>query len=334
MVDLRTTYMGMILRTPLVPSASPLTDDVTTIIRLAEAGASAIVLRSLFEEQLTHERHELHHHLTFGTESFSEAQSFFPEPELFRADAEHYLELIQEAKSAVDIPIIASLNGKSVGGWTNYAQELEKAGADGLELNIYHIPTSMDISGADIESRYLSILQEVKATVNIPVALKLSPFFSNMAAMAQSFDQSGANALVLFNRFYQPDIDLESLEITPNLLLSSPHEMRLPLTWIGILFGHLKADLAATTGIHQAEDVIKMIMVGANITMLCSTLLRNGISHLTEIEKQILHWMEEHEYESIEQMRGSMSQLHCEDPTAFERAQYMKTLNSYQSAMV
>ncbi len=327
-------YLGLKLRTPLVASASPLSHDLDNIRRLEEAGASAVVLYSLFEEQLRQERFELEHHLTAGTDSFAEASSFLPQPSEFHVGPEGYLKLIHQAKKAVSIPIIASLNGTTVGGWTQYAQLIQQAGADALECNIYFLATDPDVASTDIEDQYLEIVEAVKSVVSIPVAVKVSPFFSNMANMAKRFDEAGADALVLFNRFYQPDINLEELEIEPNVLLSTAHELRLPLTWIGILYGRIRANLAATTGVHGPEDAIKLLMAGADVTMLCSTLLRNGIHHLRHIEKGIVKWMEDHEYESVEQMKGSMSQLRCPNPGAFERAQYMKAVKSVQHVVL
>jgi len=334
MTDLTTTYLGLRLRTPLVSSASPLSQELDGIRHLEDAGASAIVLYSLFEEQLRQESFELEHHLSEGTDSFAEAASFFPQPSEFRLGPEGYLDHIRRAKEAVSVPIIASLNGTTVGGWTQYAKLIQEAGADALECNIYSIPTDPELTSAAVEEQYLDILKAVKSVVNIPVAVKLSPFFSNMANMAKRFDEAGANGLVLFNRFYQPDINLEELEIQPNVLLSTPQALRLPLTWIGILYGRIRANLAATSGVHGPEDVIKLLMVGAEVTMLCSTLLRNGINHLRHIEAGVLEWMENHEYESVRQMKGSMSQIRCSNPSAFERAQYMKAVKSIQHVMV
>jgi len=294
-MDLTTNYLGLELRSPLVPGASaPLTEHVENIKRLEDAGAAAVILHSIFEEQLHQEQYELHHHLTYGTESFAEALSYFPEPDLFHVGAEEYLKHIQKAKSMVDIPIIASLNGSTLGGWTHYAQQIQQAGADALELNIYSIPTDMDMTGAEVEQMYIDILHAIKSEITIPVALKLSPYWSNMANMAKRFDQGGADALVLFNRFYQPDIDLEHLEVYPHVLLSTPQAMRLPMRWIAILYGRIEADLAATSGIQKGQDVIKMVMAGAKITQICSALLRHGIDHLKEIEQEVIHWMEEH----------------------------------------
>ncbi len=334
MIDLRTTYLGLHLRTPLVASASPLSQEIDGICRLEDAGASAVVLYSLFEEQLRQESFELEHHLAEGTNSFAEAASFFPQPDEFRLGPEGYLNHIRRAKKAVSVPIIASLNGTTVGGWTQYAKLIEQAGADALECNIYSIPTDPELTSNAVEQQYLDILKSVKRVVTIPVAVKLSPFFSNMANMAKRLDQAGANGLVLFNRFYQPDINLDELEIQPNVLLSTPQALRLPLTWIGILYGRLQASLAATSGVHGPEDVIKLLMVGADVTMLCSTLLRNGIGHVQYIEEGVLEWMEKHEYESVQQMKGSMSQIRCPNPSAFERAQYMKAVKSVQHVKV
>jgi dihydroorotate dehydrogenase (fumarate) len=334
MIDLTTRYLGLTLRTPLVPSASPLSQEIASIRRLEDAGASAVVLYSLFEEQLRQESAELDHHLSTGTESFAESLTYFPQASEFRLGPEGYLEHIRKAKEAVDIPIIASLNGATVGGWTKFAQEIEQAGADALECNIYYIPTDPELKAAEIEQTYVDIVWAVKSAISIPVAIKISPFFTNVANVAKRLDDAGADGLVLFNRFYQPDIDLEELEIRPNVLLSTPQALRLPLTWIGILYGKLKASLAATGGIHDPQDALKMLMVGANVTMLCSSLLRNGINQLRHLERGIVDWMEQHEYESVKQMQGSMSQLRCPDPSAFERAQYMRAVKSLQHVML
>ncbi|MFZ0287244.1 MAG: dihydroorotate dehydrogenase-like protein [Terriglobales bacterium] len=334
MIDLSTTYLGLRLRTPLVASASPLSQELDGIRHLEDAGASAVVLYSLFEEQLRQESFELEHHLSAGTNSFAEAASFFPQANEFHLGPEGYLKHIHRAKKAVSVPIIASLNGTTVGGWTQYAQLIEQAGADALECNIYSIPTDPNVTSGAVEQEYLDILTAVRSAVTIPVAVKLSPYFSNMANMAKRLDEAGANGLVLFNRFYQPDVNLDELEIQPNVLLSTPQALRLPLTWIGILYGRTRASLAATSGVHGPEDVIKLLMVGADVTMLCSTLLRNGISHLGYIEAGLLEWMEKHEYESVQQMKGSMSQIRCPNPSAFERAQYMKAVKSVQHVMV
>jgi len=329
-MDLSTTYMGLKLKNPLVPSASPLSRQVDSVKKLEDAGASAVVCYSLFEEQITHEAGELDHYLTYGTESFGEALSYFPATQDFNLGPDEYLRHISNLKAAVKIPVIGSLNGVSAGGWLKYAKLIEEAGADGLELNVYYIPTNPDKEGTAIEEIYIRDLKKIKKNLNIPVAMKLSPYFSSMSNMAKKLDDAGADALVLFNRFYQPDLDLENLEVVPNLDLSSAWEMRLPLRWIAILYGRIKANLAATTGIHSYEDVIKMVMAGADITCLCSELLANGIGRISEILKQLEQWMTEKEYESLTQMKGSMSQKSVADPAAFERANYMKALNNYK----
>jgi dihydroorotate dehydrogenase (fumarate) len=330
-MNLTTTYLGRKLKNPLVASASPLSRNLDNIRRLEDAGAAAVVLFSLFEEEILHESRELDHYLTYGTESYAEALSYFPAPHEFYLGPDEYLQHIRRAKAAVDIPIIGSLNGVSTGGWINYARKIESAGADAIELNLYYIPTDPALASDDVERMYLNALKAVKASVNIPLALKLSPFFSAMANMAKQFDAAGANALVLFNRFYQPDIDLENLEVVPNVILSTPQSMRLPLRWIAILYGKIKADLAATSGIHTAADVLKMLMAGANVTMMASALLHNGIGHLSKVLREMEIWMEEHEYESVQQMQGSMSQKSVAEPAAFERANYIKALHSFQS---
>ena len=330
-MNLSTTYLGLQLRSPLVVgAAAPLTEDIDNIKRIEDAGAAAIVLHSLFEEQLSLEQFELHHHLEYGTDSFAEALTYFPEPEVFHVGPEEYLNHIRQAKAMVNIPIIASLNGSTLGGWTDYARQLEQAGADALELNIYYVPTDFDLTARQVEENHLNILRLVKSAVEIPVAIKLSPFFNNMANMAKQLTEAGVNGLVLFNRFYQPDINIEALEVQPNVLLSTPQALRLPMRWIAILYGRLQVDLAATSGIYQAEDVLKMLMAGANVTMLVSVLLRHGIEHIQVIEEGMRQWMEEYEYESVKQMQGSMSQINCPDKSAFERAQYMKAIQSYQ----
>ena len=330
MTDLSTKYLGLNLHTPLVASASPLSRELDGIRRLEDAGASAIVLYSLFEEQLRQEAMELEYHLSAGTESFAESLTYLPMRSEFRTGPEGYLEHIRLAKGAIDIPVIASLNGATLGGWTRFAKEMEDAGADAIECNIYSVAADADVSGADIEQRYIDIVHAVKSAVRIPVAVKLSPFFSNMANMARKLEQAGADGLVLFNRFYQPDIDLDELEIRPDVILSTPQALRLPLTWIGILYGRIRTSLAATSGIHSAADVIKLMLVGADVTMLCSALLREGVTHIRHVERELEDWLQEHEYESIAQMQGGMSQLRCADPSAFERAQYMRAVKSVE----
>lgn len=327
-MDLTTRYLGLNLRTPLVPSASPLSDDTDSIRSMEDAGASAVVLHSLFEEQVRTELETVQYHMMYGTDSFPEALSFFPAPADFITGPEEYLNAIRKAKEAVRIPIIASLNGTTIGSWVDYARKIQQAGADALELNIYAVATEMDRTAAEIEQTYVDIFTAVKSVVSLPIAVKLHPFFSNMANMAKRLDHAGANGLVLFNRFYQPDIDLDTLEVRPNINLSSPHEMRLPLRWIAILYGRIKADLAATSGIHTATDVIKMLMAGADVTMLCSVLLTKGIDSMRRIESEMSDWLADHDYQSVRQLQGSMSQKYCSDPAAFERAQYMRTIMS------
>lgn len=328
-MDLSTSYLGFKLKNPVVPSASPMSRTVSGIKAMEDYGASAVVLYSLFEEQIRHETNELDHFLTYSAESHAEAISYFPKKEDYFLGPEEYLKHIQDVKRAVDIPVIASLNGSTVGGWTEYAKKIQDAGADALELNIYLVSTDPEKSGSYVEQLYLEILQAVKAKVTIPVAVKLSPFFSSMANMAKRLDERGANGLVLFNRFYQPDINLEELEVEPSVVLSSSDSTRVPLRWIAILYKTVKADLAATTGIHTGEDVIKMTMAGANVTMVCSALLRNGPKRIGEILTGVQKWMVDHEYESLDQMRGSMSHKSVANPAALERANYMKALNSY-----
>jgi dihydroorotate dehydrogenase (fumarate) len=329
-MDLTTTYLGMKLKNPIVPSASPLSHNVDSMKRLEDAGAAAIVMYSLFEEQIAHETSELYHYLSYGTESFAEALTYFPEIQHYNLGPDEYIELIAKAKKSVGVPIIGSLNGISVGGWISYAKKIEQAGADALELNIYYIPTDPLLSGSDVEDRYLEVLHAVKNTISIPIAVKLSPFFSSMANMAQRLDNAGTGALVLFNRFYQPDLDLTTLEVKPNVILSTPQSMRLPMRWIAILHSTVKANLAATGGIHSAEDALKMLMVGADVTMMCSALLKRGPQYIHEVLVDMERWMVEHEYESVKQLKGSMSQKSIADPAAFERANYMKALQSFK----
>ena len=329
-MDLTTTYLGLKLKNPLVPSASPLSHTLDSMKRLEDNGASAIVMYSLFEEQIAHESAELNHYLSYGTESFAEALTYFPEVDEYNLGPDEYVELLHKAKASLGIPVIGSLNGISTGGWVKFARKIEEAGADAIELNVYYIPTDPKLTGADVEDRYLDVLRSVKGTVKIPVSMKLSPFFSSLSNMAHRLDAAGADGLVLFNRFYQPDIDLESLDVTPNVILSTPQALRLPLRWVAILHGRVKASLAATSGIHSTQDVLKMLMAGADVTMMCSALLRNGPQRLKEILAELDRWMLEHEYVSVKQMKGSMSQKSIADPAAFERANYMKALNSYK----
>jgi len=333
-MKLATTYLGFKLRTPLVPSASPLSENLDNIKRMEDSGASALVFHSLFEEQLRPGNYRVRHGSGNGGEFSSDALTDFSDEPDFKVDPEAYVNHIAKAKAAVRIPIIGSLNGSTFGGWQRYARQIEQAGADALELNIYNVPIDPERSADDIETDYLTIVASIKALLNIPVAVKLSPFFTNLSRFARRLDQNGANALVLFNRFYQPDIELETLEVSPNLLLSTPMAMRLPMRWIALLYGRIGANLAATSGIHHATDALKMLMAGADVTMLCSVLLRRGIDHIRVIEREMREWMEEHEYESVEQIKGIMSQKNCPDPTVFERAQYMRALSTYPRARV
>jgi dihydroorotate dehydrogenase (fumarate) len=329
-MDLSTTYLGMKLKNPVVVSASPLSRSMESMRRLEDAGAAAIVMHSLFEEQITHEEESLEHYKSYGTESYAEALSYFPDTGDYHFGPDAYLELLAKASSRLEIPIISSLNGVTPGGWTHYAKEMEEAGASALELNVYFIPTDGTAAGMEVENRYADLLKQVRSSVKIPVAVKLSPFFSSIPNIAQRLVREGADGLVLFNRFYQPDIDLEELDVKPGVGLSDSYANRLPMRWIGILFGKLKASLAATSGVHTAEDVLKLTMVGADVTMMCSALLMHGPDHIGKVLKNIEHWMKEHEYESIEQMKGSLSHKSIADPSAYERANYMKALNRYK----
>jgi dihydroorotate dehydrogenase (fumarate) len=329
-MDLTTEYLGLTLKNPIVASSSPLSHTVDGIKRLEDAGASAIVMYSLFEEQITVESFYLDYYLSHGTDSFPESLSYFPEISTYNIGPDEYIKLIRAAKESVEIPIIGSLNGISTGGWTDYACLIEEAGADALELNVYYIPTSIYMTGVEVEYIYTDILSEVKQAVSIPVAMKLSPYFSSTAHLAHRLWEEGADGLVLFNRFYQPDFDLEKLEVVPRLVLSSSEELRLPLRWVAILFGHFQLDLAITSGVHTYQDVLKALMAGANVAMMASELLHNGLGRISEILIEMHQWMEEHEYSSVRQMIGSMSQRHVAEPAAFERANYMKTLASYR----
>jgi dihydroorotate dehydrogenase (fumarate) len=328
-VDLTTGYLGLKLRTPLVASSSPFCKDIGNILRLEDAGASAIVLHSLFEEQLQVESGELDRFLTENSDSYGEAVSYFPEMGAYNLGPEPYLNHIRKAKESVDVPVIGSLNGVSTGGWIRYAQMMEQAGADALELNIYYLPTDLEMTAQKVEEMYFDLVSHVKASVRVPVAVKLGPFFTALAHFATRLDAAGADGLVLFNRFYQPDFDLEALEVVPNLVLSDSHELRLRLHWAALLYNRIRPDLAITGGVHTAEDVVKGVMAGARCTMMTSALLRHGIPYLEKVEEDLIDWMEEHEYESIRQMRGSMSSQTVAEPAAFERANYMKVLSSY-----
>ena len=328
-IDLSTTYLGLKLKNPLVASSGPLCEDVGNIRRIEDAGAAAIVLHSLFEEQIDQESDELDRFIQAGSERGPEATTHFPELTHQVMGPDAYLAHIVKCKQAVRIPIIASLNGTTRGGWLDYARQMEAAGADALELNIYHIAVDPDVSATQVEQRYIDLVKAVKAEVRIPVAVKLGPYFSSMANMARRLDAAGANALVLFNRFYQPDFDLESLEVVPNLILSNSHELLLRLHWIAVIYGNITADLALTGGVHSATDVVKAMMAGAKVAMMTSALLKRGVTYLDTICTELLIWMGEHEYDSIRQMQGSMSRNAVPQPGAFERANYMKVLSSY-----
>ena len=328
-IDLSTTYLGLKLKNPLVASSSPLCEDVANIRRIEDSGAAAVVLHSLFEEQIEIESDELDRFIEEGSEISPEAVTHFPELTQRVMGPEQYLTHIVKCKQAVNIPIIASLNGTTKGGWIGYAKEMQQAGADALELNIYYIPVDADVSGDHVEQQYIDLVRAVKSEVRIPVAVKLGPYFSSLANMAKKLDAAGANALVLFNRFYQPDFDLESLEVVPNLILSNSHELLLRLHWIAVIYGSINADLALTGGVHSATDIVKAMMAGARASMMTSALLKRGISYIDTILTELLVWMGEHEYDSIRQMQGSMSRNSVPQPTAFERANYMKVLSSY-----
>lgn len=330
MIDLKTKYLGLQLKNPIVPSASPLSRTLDSMKRLEDAGASAIVMYSLFEEEIVHEGAELDHYLHYGTESNPEALTYMPNAAEYNLEPDKYVDLLRKAKEALSIPVIPSLNGITDGGWIKYAKHFEDAGADAIELNVYYIPTDARLKSEDVEERYIDVLGAVKDSVKIPVAVKLSPYFSSLPNMAARLVKVGAKALVLFNRFYQPDIDLDRLEVAPGVTLSDSTANRLPMRWIAIFYGMLQADLAATSGIHTAEDVIKMVMAGADITMMCSALLQNGPRHIEKILDDMNRWFEEHEYESVAQMKGSMSQKSVADPAAFERANYVKALNRFK----
>ncbi len=332
-VDLSTHYLGLKLVNPLVPSASPLTGNVDSLRRLQEAGAAAAVMPSLFEEQIVHEEVELGRLYDYNAEAFAESLGFFPELEDYRTGPGEYLKTIEEAKRSVSIPIIGSLNGSSKGGWVRYARLIEEAGADGLELNIYFVPTDDEMSSAQVEDRYCDLVSEVKQSLKIPLAVKIGPYFSGLPHFAGQLVDAGADGLVLFNRFLEPDIDLEELEFRPNLLLSTRAELRLPLRWIAILRDQVPISLAATSGVHYTEDVIKALLAGADITMMASVLLQRGAGYLAQTLQELENWLEENEYESIEQLKGSMSRIHCSDPSQLERANYMKALVSYTDAV-
>ncbi len=331
MTDLTTSYLGLKLKNPIVASASPLSEKVESVKKLEEAGVSAVVMYSLFEEQTIHESLELDHFLFAGSEVSPEITSFYPQSGKYTLKPDAYLDTLGKIKKAVNIPVIGSLNGVSKGGWISYARKIQDAGADALELNIYFLPTDPNMTGQDLENAYVDLVAAVKASISIPLAVKLSPYLTSLPNMAKRLSEAGADGLVLFNRFYQPDIDLENLDVLHNLDLSTSSELRLPLRWISILYGKVKADMALTSGVHTAEDVLKSMMVGAKVTMLASELLQNGIQRVPAILGDLETWMKKHEYKSIQQMQGSMSQKSVKEPAAFERANYMKVLGSFKS---
>ena len=329
MIDLSTSYLGLELGSPLVCSAGPLCQEVDNIRRMEDAGAAAVVLHSLFEEQIDLESHHLDRYLSYGTESYAESLTYLPDRGTYRLGPEGYLEHVRRAKAAVKIPVIGSLNGASRGGWIEFARKIEQAGADALELNVYYIPTDPGMTGGQVEQLYVDLVRDVSESVRIPIAVKLGHAWTALGNVATRLDGAGAAALVLFNRFYLPDFDLESLEVVPQLTLSSSFELLVRLHWVAILFGHLRADLAVTGGVHTGQDVLKAMMAGARVAMMTSALLQRGIGHLGQVRREVLEWMEAHEYESIRQMQGSMSYRSVREPSAFERANYMKVLSSY-----
>ena len=329
MVDLRTRYMGLELAHPIVASPSPLSRDLDGVRRLEDGGAAAIVLFSLFEEQIRHESAALEHFVSAGTESFAESLSYFPSVGDVRVGPGRYLELLRRAREAVRVPIIASLNGVTNEGWTDYARQLEQAGAAAIELNVYHVAADLDVTGREVEQRYVDVLRAVKSSVTIPVAIKVGPFFSAFGNMARQLDEAGADALVLFNRFYQPDFDVEKYEVVPSLHLSTPEEIRLPLLWLAVLHGRVKCGLAATTGVHGPEEAVKYLLAGANVVMTTSSLLHHGPEHLGTLARGTRDWLDSHGYTSVVELRGAMSQRKVSDPTAFERANYIRVLERY-----
>lgn len=329
MVDLTTTYLGLRLKNPLVASASPLSQKLETAVQLDEAGVAAIVMYSLFEEQILRESLKLHEDLERGTYTFAEAQTYFPDYGQYSIGPDTYIEHVCKIKQAVSVPVIGSLNGISTGGWIDYAQKIEQAGADALELNMYYLATDPNLTASELEETYITLVQDVCKRVSIPVAVKLSPFYTALPNFVRRLSEAGVRGAVLFNRFYQPDFDLEELEVVPNLVLSTSNELRLPLRWIAILYGRIQIDFALTSGVHTATDMLKAIMAGASVNMLASELLHNGVGRVPAILADLQTWMVEHEYSSVEQMKGSMSQQSVADPASFERANYMKVLSSY-----
>lgn len=330
-MDLTTTYLGLKLKNPLVASASPLSERLDTVRKLEEAGIAAVVMYSLFEEQIIHESLELDHFLDYGTDSYSEALTYLPNIGRFSIGPEKYLDHLTQLKKSVNIPIIGSLNGVSAGSWIDYARKIESAGADALELNIYYLPFETDLTSEDLENTYVNFVSKVRSKINIPLAVKIGPYFSGLGNMCTRLVDAGADGLVLFNRFYQPDINLEALEVYPHLVLSTSQELRMPLRWIALLFGRVTTDFALTTGVHTAEDVIKSMMAGAKVAMLASELLKNGTDRVSELLAEVERWMTAHDYSSIQQMQGSMSEKATHNPHALRRSNYIKVLNSYKS---
>ena len=333
MPELNTTYLGLNLRNPLVASASPFTKKVEKAKGLADAGVGAIVMHSLFEEQINQESLALDHFLNQGTESFAEALTYFPEMDHYDVGPEKYLKLIADLKNTISIPVIASLNGVSSGGWVDYSRRMQDAGADALELNIYFLSTDPGVSAGDLEKAQVELVQQICAQVRIPVAVKLNPFYTSLPNFAANLVGAGAKGLVLFNRFYQPDLDIEALEVIPTLELSTPAELRLPLRWVAILFGKLKADLALTTGVHSGTDAVKAIMAGSQVAMMASSLVHNGAGEASKILREFGTWMSEHDYNSVDQMRGALSQKGVANPAAFERANYLQVLTRYDTKL-
>lgn len=331
MIDFATNYMGLELRSPLIASASPLTGRLETLQRIERAGAGAVVLPSLFEEQITHDQLEVDRVLSSGADSSPEALSYFPELDDYNTGPDAYLRLVEEAKSKLSIPVIASINGATPGGWARYARLMESAGADAIELNVYRVAASPNTTAEQVEQTYIDLVAAINSAVKLPVAVKIGPYFSALAHTARELAFAGADALVLFNRFYQPDLDLETLDVTPHLVLSSSDELRLPLRWIAILHGNVEADLAATTGVHTWVDAAKALLAGATVVMMTSALLKHGPEHVTSVHRGLRDWLDEHDYESVDQLRGSVSQAASDDSEQFERANYMRTLASYSS---
>ncbi|MBI2757055.1 MAG: dihydroorotate dehydrogenase-like protein [Chloroflexi bacterium] len=328
MIDLSTTYLGLHLKNPLVASASPLSKKVEQVQRMEEAGIAAVVMHSLFEEQIIHESLELDHYLTRGTNSYAEAITYLPDSGSYSLLPEKYLTKVTELKKAVNIPVIGSLNGVSKGGWVRYARLIQEAGADALELNLYYLPTDPAITAQELEDTQVDLVADIKSSIKIPLAVKLSPFYTSLPHFAQRITAAGADGLVLFNRFYQPDFDIEELSIAHTLDLSTSADLRLPLRWISILHGQVDVDFALTSGVHTAVDVLKAMMSGANSAMMASELLHYGVERIPAILSEIETWMDTHQYTSIIQMQGSMSQKSVAEPAAFERANYMKVLSS------